>query len=87
MHQIFTPQSLVQYLYSNSDTVIDEDFLNEVFADDYMLSQFEAEAEKLLSKQGRKCEPSDRVLLTIDQMAGAARKILPDAFTSWTFSS
>lgn len=87
MHQIFTPQSLVQYLYSNSDTVIDEDFLDEIFADDYMLSLFEAEAEKILNAKGRTCEPSDRSLLTIDQMAGAARTFKPDVFTSWMFAS
>jgi len=87
MHQIFTPQSLVQYLYSNSDTVIDEDFLNEIFADDYILSLFEAEAEKILNTKGRTCEPSNRSLLIIDQMAGAARANKVGGFSSWMFAS
>jgi hypothetical protein len=87
MHEIFTPQTLIQYLYSNSDTVIDEDFLNEIFADDYLLSLFEIEAEKILNTKGRTCEPSNRLLLIVDQMAGAARATKFGDFSSWMFAS
>ncbi|HBG69891.1 MAG: hypothetical protein A2W93_14860 [Bacteroidetes bacterium GWF2_43_63] len=69
MHEIFTPQSLVEFLYSNPETQYDEETLNEIFADEFLLALFEEEATRLLAKSGRSCEPSKRSLLMVDQMA------------------
>lgn len=69
MHEIFTPQSLVEFLYSNPESQYDEETLNEIFADDFLLNLFEEEAERMLVKSGRSCEPSKRSLLMVEQMA------------------
>jgi hypothetical protein len=69
MREIFTPQSLVEFLYSNPETQCDEETLNDIFADDFLLELFEEEADRMLAKSGRRCEPSKRTLLMIDQMA------------------
>lgn len=69
MHEIFTPQSLVEFLYSNPETQHDEETLNEIFADEFLLGLFEEEADRMLAKSGRSCEPSKRTLLMVDQMA------------------
>jgi len=69
MHEIFTPQSLVDFLYSNPEAQYDEETLNEIFADEFLIGLFEEEAERLLAKSGRSCEPSKKALLMVDQMA------------------
>jgi len=69
MREIFTPQSLVEFLYNNPEAQYDEETLNEIFADDFLLELFAEEADRMLASQGRTCEPSKRTLLMVDQMA------------------
>ncbi len=74
MPKTFTPQSLVEFLYHDAESQYDDEILNQIFADDYLLSLFEKEADKMLMKLGRCCEPSRKSLLMIEQMA--AKKII-----------
>lgn len=69
MHDIFTPQSLVDFLYFNPESNYDDQLLNDVFSDSYLLDCFERVAEQMLSDKGFSCEPSAKALLMIDQMA------------------
>lgn len=86
MHEIFTPQSLVEFLYSNPENQYDEETLNEIFADDFLLTLFEEEAERMLARSGRICEPSKRSLLMVDQMA-AMKPLNTDGHHSVVFVS
>ena len=86
MREIFTPQSLVEFLYNNPEAQYDEETLNEIFADGFLLALFEEEAERMLARSGRSCEPSKRSLLMVDQMA-AMKPLNADGHHSVVFVS
>ncbi len=69
MHDVFTPQSLVDFLYFNPQNTCDEETFNHIFQDEYLLTLFEKEAEAMLSLSGKSCEPSEKALIAISQFS------------------
>lgn len=78
MHETFTPDSLISYLYHNEKTHSDE-FLNRIFSDESLMNAFVIEADKIWTLDSQYAMPSEKTMMSVLQYASSIQYIgIPD---------